>query len=412
MEHRNRRDQIQERVSDTLKGILFALLAIIALIIILITFTNNDTPVVAPPPENSGSVNLPHHEEEEHPDNEDVNINEPGYVHISHEETDHLFYNGRLELPVTGATGWAAANLTLRTEPRSSSERVTNLVPGDAFTIFDETDSWWYVILPNEVSGWAEINRCFINLPDVIPSIIYNISNAVSSEFRSSGYDMPGITQNSLYSAYSFNERLDRGEFIVPGAYNLARALSAVQQLALNNGDTIIVYEVFRPLETQRKVATTLNAMVNRNDPYYNEVVSRAISESQWSVGSFISQGRSNHQLGAALDVTIGIVEEIEIVKTGDYSHRRIKYYSRVNEPSLMHELSPRAVLPGRNSAAASNIDERIWIMKSYFETMGFSSIASEWWHFNHSSSISTGSASAIGGNFFTPTIYSIPPFN
>ena len=322
---------------DTLKGIIIALLLIIALIILLVVFNDIDASVTNPEPGNGNSnsggsgsntvaVQPPNEETEYNGEDDDT-----GNMQMNYDDnSEHVFYRGRLELPVMGATGWAASNLTLRSEARSSSSSVVNLSPGDAFTIFDEVEGWWFVILPNEVSGWVEINRCFINLPDVIPSIIYNISNAVSSEFRSSGYDMPGITHNSLYSAYSYNERLERGEFIVPGSYGLAITLSAIQQLVLANGDTLIVFEVFRPMETQRTVAATLNRMMNINSADYNEAASRAIAQSPWSIGNFISQGRSNHQLGAAIDVTIGIVEEFEIVRTGDFSHRRVKYYSRV----------------------------------------------------------------------------------
>jgi D-alanyl-D-alanine dipeptidase len=394
-------------VSDTLRGILLALLVLAALLVMYIVFTDNDSTGIETNPGREGNTGLP--EDDDPEPNGGEGERGPDYIHD--ESGEHMFYRGRLELPVAGATGWAAASLVMRNEPRTSADRVISLVPGDAFVIFEESGDWWNVILPNEVSGWVEINKCFINLPDVIPSIVYNISNAVSSEFRSSGFDLPGITHNNLYPAYSFNERLGRGEFIVPGSFALARALFAVQQIALSNGETLIVYEVFRPMETQRAVASALNRLMNRNDELYNDIVYRAISRSQFSVGNFISQGRSNHQLGAAIDVTIGIVDEREIIRSGDYSFHRVKFHSRVMEPSPMHELSPLAVLPGRDSQAAEGIYDGIWRMKSYFEQMGFTPIASEWWHFNHTASVRSGSSAGIAGNFNTPSIYSIPPF-
>jgi len=395
-------------MSTTLKIILIALLIIAALLVMFIIYSSMDPPEEPEPaPPQGGGIILPPIPEPEEGERED----DSSYIYVSEGSGEYVFYRGKLELPVQGSTGWAATNLVVRSEARSSSERVISLSPGDAFVIFEEVGDWWYVILPNEVSGWVEISRCFINLPDVIPSIIYNISNAVSSEFRSSGVDLPGITHNNLYSAYSFNERLGRSEYIVPGLYSLAHALFAVQQLALSNGETLIVYEVYRPSDTQRRVAAALNRLMNRNDPEFNEFVYRAITDSPWSVGNFISQGRSNHQLGAAIDSTIGIVEERELLRTGDFAYHRVKYYSRLTEPSPIHDLSPRAVLPDRNSASAIHIDNNIWGMKSYFEVMGFTSIASEWWHFNHTASVRSGSSVGIAGNFFTPTIYSIPPF-
>ena len=385
------------------------MILIAALLVLLIVFSNNDPLEEEPGRPGNGSIILPPVDDE--PEDDEPEDDEPDYIYLNGENSGGVLYRGKLELPVTGATGWAATNLVLRSEARSSSERVVGLEPGDAFVIFGEEGDWWYVILPNEVSGWVEHRRCFINLPDVLPSIIYNISNAESSVFRSSGFDLPGITHNNLYLAYSYNERLERGEFIVPGAYTMAQALYAVQQLALGNGETLIIYEAFRPMDTQRRVAAALNKLMDRNDPEYNDFVYRAITDSQWSVSNFISQGRSNHQLGAAIDTSIGIVEERELVKTGDYVYHRVKYYTRIDEPSPMHELSPRSVLPPRSSPEASGFSESIWKMKSYFEVMGFSALASEWWHFNHTASISSGSSIGINGNFFTPVIYSIPPF-
>ena len=395
-------------MNDTLKIILIALLIIAALLVMFIIYSSMDPPEVPEPgPAHSGGIILPPVTEPEESESE----NEPNYIYVSEGSGEYVFYRGKLELPVQGSTGWAATNLVVRSEARSSSDRISNLSPGDAFVIFDEVGDWWYVILPNEVSGWVEINKCFINLPDVLPSIIYNITNAVSSEFRSSGVDLPDITHNNLYSAYSYNERLERSEYIVPGLYSLAQSLFAVQQLALSNGETLIIYEVYRPMDTQRRVAAALNRLLNRSDSEFNEFVYRAITDSPWSVGNFISQGRSNHQLGAAIDSSIGIVEEREILRTGDFSYHNIKYYSRLTEPSPIHDLSPRAVLPDRNSSSAIHIDNNIWGMKSYFEVMGFTALASEWWHFNHTASVRAGSSAGITGNFFTPSVYSIPPF-
>jgi len=395
-------------MSDTLKGILLALILIAALLVLLIVFTNDDPPEEEPGFTGPGGIIVPPLEEPD--DEDDVIEDEPDVIHGSGETPYGVFYRGRLELPVFGATGWAATGLVLRSEARANSERVMNLNPGDVFTIFDEENDWWFVILPSEVSGWVESSRCFINLPDVIPSIVYQISNAMSSEFRSSGFELPGITHNSLYQASAFNERLDRFEYVVPGSYALAQALFAVQQLALSNDETLVIYEVFRPMETQRAVAASLNRLMDRNDAEFNDTVYRAITNSQWSVGNFISQGRSNHQLGAALDVTIGIVDEKETKQTGDYLFYYIRDHSRVQEPSPMHELSPRAALPSRSAATESDIDERIWKMKSYFEVFGFRPITSEWWHFNHIASVSRGTSVGITGNFFTPDIHSIPP--
>lgn len=391
----------------TVKGIILALIAVIALIALLI-WINTLQPSETPTERSRREA----HVVTEEPDVEDPDFNEPifdlGYV--VDERDEHIFYSGSLELPVIGATGWTATNVTLREEASPSADRVAYLSSGEAFTILIEDGDWWYVRVPNGTDGWVESSRCLINLPDVLPSIIYSISNAYSSMFHSSGYPLPGITYTELYSAYSHNDRLDRGEFIVPGMYSLAKALYDVQQLALANDETLIIYEAFRPRDTQRAVAAALNRMMDMEDEEYNSTVHRAIADSRWTVGNFISQGRSNHQLGAAVDSSIGLVNDKELMQSGDYSYFQVTRHTRIGEPSPMHELSPRAVLPSRNVGTLNDIGESIWNMKSYFERVGFTPLASEWWHFNHSASVRSGSSAGMVGDFFTPEVFSVPP--
>jgi len=146
------------------------------------------------------------------------------------------------------------------------------------------------------------------------------------------------------------------------------------------------------------------------NDEEYNETVHRAIADSRWTVGHFISQGRSNHQLGAAVDSSVGLVNERELKQSGDYSYVHVTSHTRIGEPSPMHELSPRAVLPPKNAATLGDVGESIWNMKSYFERVGFTPLPSEWWHFNHTASVRSGSSAGMVGDFFTPEIHSVPP--
>ncbi|MCL2217296.1 MAG: hypothetical protein FWB91_09805, partial [Defluviitaleaceae bacterium] len=191
-------------------------------------------------------------------------------------------YRGGLELPVAGATGWAAAYIYLLSEPRlpppppeevyeeiyediyedtyediyenyvyeechynyeayyyevypcedcdeiyaydeypaaeypqyyeylEPVEILAALSPGQAFVIILAYGDWWYVKLPDGLSGWVLHSGCFINLPDVIPSIVYRISNAYYSLKRSGEYEIPNISGQALYSAWAFNPRLGR----------------------------------------------------------------------------------------------------------------------------------------------------------------------------------------------------------
>lgn len=332
----------------------------------------------------------------------------------------HRQLGGRLELPIYGATGWAAARTALREHPNATASTVLTLDPGDGFTILQESGNWWYVEIDKTIAGWVDARACFINLPDVIPSIVYNIVNASSSVFRSSGYDIPGVSRLQLYNARAYNERFGREMYIVPAKYQLALSLFQAQQVALENGNTLILYEAFRPRETQTTVVAGMQTLMNTS-----YTVRTNIDNSGWSLGWFISTGLSNHQRGAAIDVSIGTVRNYEYRRVGDFIYRHILEHRAHIMPSRMHELSPWAALfDSPRSATLAQItggtvrlteNARLDGVAALHQAIAgagtaFMPLASEWWHFDHTASIATANANGIRGDFFTETVYSWKP--
>ena len=104
-----------------------------------------------------------------------------------------------------------------------------------------------------------------INLPDVIPSITYNATNSYNSLYKSLGYDLPGITGQSLYTGKTQNDRLGYSEFMMPCLYEMAKKIAAAQQSALANNECLILYEAFRPREVQAAVGDALNSLADSN---------------------------------------------------------------------------------------------------------------------------------------------------
>ena len=310
------------------------------------------------------------------------------------QEQEELF-----ELPVNGATGWAARVLPLRRTPESVSDVITNLAPGQGFTILHERGNWWNIQLSGGMSGWVEHSSCFINLPDVIPSIIYDITNSYSSIKRSSGYDIPSITGQALYEAWAYNNRLGKYEFIVPSMYEMSKRVSEMQRAALADGNTIIIFEAFRPHETQQNVYRSLTDLMAAN-----EVVRNAINTPPWSIGAFIATSLSNHQRAAAIDASLARIISHNERTIGNYTFTHIVEYEEYEMPSAMHELSPWAVM---NSSTATT---GATLLRGYFINQGFTSVSSEWWHFNEPTSISIATRFGISGAFFIDTIYSVLP--
>jgi len=214
---------------------------------------------------------------------------EPSATPIPVSAIDYLREGGAFELPVRGASGYAAVQLRVRTRPEANADTRLTLAAGAGFTILEEAGDWWKIGV-GEDEGWVRYRYAFINLPDVLPSIVYDITNAYASRMRSDGVAIPNITGYALYEARAFNPRLGRYEFIVPVRHETARRISLAQQTALAEGNTLILYEVFRPRAAQREIVSNLQNLINTNAQ-----VRDAINTPPWHIGWFISTSISSH---------------------------------------------------------------------------------------------------------------------
>ena len=262
------------------------------------------------------------------------------------------------------------------------------LEPGTPFTILEEQKDWWRVRC-EQGTGWVEHRYCMINLPDVIPSMVYHATNSFSSLYRTSGKTIPGITGKSFYSGKSYNERLGREEYKMPVLYSMAQKIAQAQRAALEEGNTLVLYEGYRPYSTQKAVRDAVSKMAEK-DPE----VKAGVSDPPWSQTWFISNGYSNHQKGFAIDVSLGKVWETEVKQCGSCSYLQVTDYSLYEMPTQMHELSMAAatftapVSVNSNTAwksakLASGMNEPALGLQRYCTGAGLTPLSSEWWHFN-----------------------------
>ncbi len=326
------------------------------------------------------------------------------------EYINYLATDGRYELPIQGATGYASVSLSLREEPSTSAEKLATLIPGDGFQILEEDGEWWKVIANTKI-GYVLHKTCFINLPDLIPSIIYNDSNADASVFRASGKEIPNITNQQLYQAYGYNPRLEEHTYVMPCLYSMATKINQTQQNALADGNTIVLYEAFRPYETQMKVVNSMLDLIKVDTDVYNGVAS-----SPWSVDWFIATGVSNHQEGYAIDISLGKVLDSEYKNVGDYTYLDVTEYTEYTMPTPIHELSNKSIsmsypVAMRSTTAwqtaevAKSMNAEAILLQKYCTDAMLTPLASEWWHFNDLASAPSGN-----GNYFVNTNFSIPP--
>ena len=299
-----------------------------------------------------------------------------------------LVCDGPLELPVQGATGYAATGIPLYAAPGPDDEPLATLPAGTPFTILEESGSWWQV-QAGEQTGWVRHDFCLINLPDVIPSIVYRDTNSEASLFRASGYEIPGVTGQALYDARSYNARFGQEMANMAVLYATAKKLADVQGRALADGYTLVLYEGFRPYDTQVTVANALEALAAEN-----KTVRAGIDTEPWSIGWFIAGGVSNHQQGYAVDVSLARVTGTADETCGPYAYTRVTRYEELAMPTAMHELSAAAASLAepvasrdpdawRQAAPAPAMTEGALLLQSYCTAAGLTPLASEWWHFN-----------------------------
>ena len=329
---------------------------------------------------------------------------------ISVNVAESIVYDGELELPVSGATGYASVEMEVYNDEITVS--LATLKPGKGFVILSEYGPYWRVCVKSEadgrdIIGWVYHSLCLINLPDVIPSIVYNNTNAYRSVFRANGEAIPNITGKQLYS-YSersdgkvYNERLQRYEYIVPVLYSMAKRVCAAQQNALAGGDSLVIYEGFRPQETQQSVFRAVNNLPASQKKF-----------GSWSQGWFIASGKSNHQIGYAMDASLAQVVEVDEKVTGKYRYKQLVHFE-YTMPTQIHELSVDSALyasPGsRTYSEGVKNSEPAQRLQKYCTSAGFTPLASEWWHFNDEYA-RAGITRESSGNFLITECFSASP--
>ncbi len=342
----------------------------------------------------------------------DIELEKPT---ISEEEKyNENKYNGDFELPIDGCTGYASVSLPLYAQINSSV--ITNLKPGQAFKIVSESGDFFKVELSNSTCGFVESKYCFVNLPDIIPSIIYDDTNSYKSIFRSSGYALENITDKQLYNVYIHNNRLEKDEFLMPLLYPMSKKIAQVQKKALENGDSLKIYETFRPYEVQMNVSNSLTKLMNSN-----ETVKNGITTLPWDKSWFIAVQLSNHQRGVALDVSLAKIQEKEYKSCGPYSYFTVSKYEEYKMPTQMHELSRAAATfstpvdsksktAWKNVKFAPSMNDAAIKLQNYFTSFGLTPLASEWWHFNDLDTRElTKNNSSNGKYYLTECLSSIP---
>jgi D-alanyl-D-alanine dipeptidase len=288
------------------------------------------------------------------------------------------------ELPVAGSVGFTAVATNLSPDADHAGGK---LAAGQWFTILEDRGEHW-LVQNGAITGTLASAQAMINLPDLIPSIVYLDSNAGSSLFQSSGVALPDITGRQLYQAKALNQKLAEEEYFMPVLYPMAAKIAAAQSAALAVGESLIIYESFRPADVQKLVGDTLVALYGANSN-----VKAGIDGGGWGISSFIARTLSNHQIGVAIDVSLGKVTETTRRQGRDYSFNEV-VAEEYTMPTPIHELSKAAAALSaptntrtgdawRNAKAGPNMNDAAFRLQAYCTDAGLRPLSSEWWHFD-----------------------------
>lgn len=325
-------------------------------------------------------------------------------------------YQGQYELPLQGATGYTSITLPLRESNDIQGAELRRLEHGTGFTILKEDNGWLQIKVEGQ-TGWLDSRYCMVNLPDLIPSIQYNITNNTKSLFTSSNHMIPNITGQVLYESRDMNDRLGKEEYIVPVLYHMAGKIMNAQKAALADGNTLVIYEGFRPLSVQLNVANQLLQLAQTTPE-----VMAGIATQPWQIDWFISTKVSNHQMGYAIDVTVAKINTSKQKKVGKYLITEVETSTEYPMHTSMHELSAQSAIytqpvpandrtAWQSATANPNNSGNVALLQHYLITNGgLTPLASEWWHFNDLDALEALQNQKGNGDFVLSSTYSEIP--
>lgn len=266
---------------------------------------------------------------------------------------------GNFSATLYGAVAWANQDLNIRAKATQNSKKIGTVDAGDKMTILSsENSSTKYIkIKYNNQVGYVYSNFIYINLPDVIPDMIYSISNADKSIYKTSGKSIPNVTGVNLYGfTKKYNKKIGKTTYYAPLLYPVAKQLQKAYNTAISQGYNLKIYDTYRPYDVSVKINKEFKSLYNSN-----KTVKKGIDYdkdgSYWGTGWFLANSISLHNRGVAIDLALTD--------------------SRGNELSAqtpMHTLDTRSVRKYNNSTANK--------LSKIMTSVGFETLDSEWWHF------------------------------
>lgn len=237
----------------------------------------------------------------------------------------------------------------------SNGSDIAMVIPEDTRLIVRREENGRFEVDYASMQVWIGTGECIINIKDYIPSLEIYLDMARGSIFTMGGQRITGLTGEVLYNypgAASGEEAWLR--------YGPAKKLAACQAELLESGYGLVIYDAYRPSSVTVYIRETFSAWLDGKSATFTKQFFRNLGQ-----GWFLAPGVSSHNWGVAVDLTI------RSMSTGE----------ELPMPTDMHTLDYRSAYEywsGKGTARAANGE----MLRSVMTSHGFSSLKSEWWHF------------------------------
>ena len=266
---------------------------------------------------------------------------------------------GDFSATLYGAIAWANQELNIREKATKNSKRLGGVpVGGKMIILSSENSSTRYIkIKYNNTIGYVFSDYIYINLPDIMPDMVYNITNADNSIFKAADVNIPNVTGKALYGyTKQYNSKIDKTTYYAPLLYPVSKQLQKAYNVARSQGYNIKVYDTYRPYDVAVSVYKEFSNLYNTNKQVYN-TINYDKGGKYWGPTWFLTKGASGHNRGTDMDITLT-----------DSNNKEL------SAQTPMHTLDARSVVKYNNNIANK--------LREIMTSVGFETLKSEWWHF------------------------------
>ncbi len=253
---------------------------------------------------------------------------------------------------------------------------------GTAYCVLENVNGFFGIRFGDGV-GYIDSDYCMINLPEYVGDLCaYDIVNSYDSLYMIHEYGISKVT-GTVISGYERVQQVDK-TFLVPLLYPAAQKLVKAAQTAQMQGYRLKIYDSFRPHKASSSIYNLTGKIIGGlvPDETYTGKILTDLNElscsletltyrqlmtdnGRYSLANFLANNISRHNLGVALDLTLEARDGKDL-----------------QMQTSMHDLSWYSEL-SRNNANANTL-QRIMV------SAGFSTLKSEWWHFQDNNAYET----------------------